>query len=58
MTYAFLSISREPEGPQVVRRPRATDVIGQALRGAFDTRNALPDDMARMVRQLDQHRVN
>jgi hypothetical protein len=53
MTYAHLIISREEDGRQIVRRPRLTDVIGYALRGAFDDGPALPDDMARMLRQLD-----
>jgi len=53
MTYAFLTISREEEGRQIVRRPRVTDIIGHALRGAFDESLGLPDDMVRMLRQLD-----
>lgn len=60
MTYAFLTIRREESGHQVVRRPRATDVIGHALRGAFDETHALPDDMMIMLRRLDAmpHRLN
>ncbi len=60
MTYAFLTIKREENGQQVVRRPRATDVIGHALRGAFDDVHAIPDDMAIMLRRLDAmpHRFN
>ncbi len=53
MTYAFLTISREEEGRQIVRRPRVTDVIGHALRDAFDDRVGLPDDMAKLLRELD-----
>lgn len=60
MSYAFLTIKREEGGQQVVRRPRATDVIGHALRGAFDEANGMPEDMARMLRELDAipHRLN
>jgi len=60
MTYASLTIRREENGQQVVRRPRATDVIGQALRGAFDDAPSLPDDMMMMLRRLDAmpHRLN
>jgi hypothetical protein len=53
MTYPFLTISREEEGRQIVRRPRVTDVIGHSLRGAFEDGLGLPEDMARMLRQLD-----
>jgi hypothetical protein len=60
MSFAFLTIKREEGGQQVVRRPRATDVIGHALRGAFDESHGMPDDMARMLRELDAipHRLN
>ncbi len=60
MTYAFLTIRREENGQQVVRRPRATDVIGHALRGAFDDTHSIPDDMMMMLRRLDAmpHRLN
>ncbi len=53
MTDAFLTISREEEGRQTVRRPRVTDVIGHALRGAFDEGLGVPDDMAELLRKLD-----
>jgi hypothetical protein len=53
MSALSLSVSRE--GEQVVRRPRATDAIGAALRGAFGC-PALPEDMARLVRRLDRTR--
>lgn len=53
MTYAPLIISREGDGQQVVRAPRTTDALGHALRGAFDDRAGLPDDMARLLRQMD-----
>ena len=60
MTYSFLTIGREVEGQHVVRRPRVTDVIGHSLRGAFDDGLGLPDDMARLLRELDAapYRVN
>lgn len=54
MTYGFLTISNQPDGQGLVRRPRATDVIGQALRGTFSEARGLPEDMARMLRQLDR----
>ncbi|MES3154558.1 hypothetical protein [Sphingomonas faeni] len=54
MTYAFLTIKREGNGHHVVGRPRVTDVIGHTLRGAFEDPHQLPEDMARMLRQLDQ----
>ena len=53
MTYAFLSIKREENGQQIVRRPRVTDVVGHALRGAFDDTQGLPDDMAHILHRLD-----
>jgi hypothetical protein len=53
MTYAFLTISREVEGRQVVRRPRVTDVVGHSLRGAFGDTANLPNDMIRLLRALD-----
>ena len=53
MTYSQLTIQRDGDGSQVVRRPRVTDVIGHALRGAFDEPRGLPDDMARALRSLD-----
>ncbi|WP_419810027.1 hypothetical protein [Sphingomonas sp.] len=40
---------------EVVQRPRSTDALGTALRGAF----ALPqpgDEMAALLRQLDRMR--
>ena len=60
MTYAFLTIKREQDGQQVVRRPRVTDVVGHSLRSAFDGCGGLPDDMASMLRRLDAipHRLN
>lgn len=59
MSYAFLTIKREQDG-YVVRRPRLTDVVGHALRSAFDESNCLPDDMASVLRKLDTipHRLN
>lgn len=53
MTYAFLSISREEDGRQVVRAPRKTDALGYALRGAFGDSVSMPADMARLLERLD-----
>lgn len=51
MSALYLSIGRE--GEQVVRRPRPSDALGAALRGAFSC-PALPADMVRLVRRLDR----
>jgi hypothetical protein len=40
----------------VVDRPRASDAIGDALRGAFDRDNGLPADMMRLLRKIDRTR--
>lgn len=40
----------------VVRRPRATDAIGAALRGAFGDGTALPADLAQLLRRIDHPR--
>jgi hypothetical protein len=40
----------------VVDRPRASDAIGDALRGAFDRDNGLPADMMRLLRKIDKTR--
>ncbi len=53
MTHVFLMSGQEKEGRQIVRRPRATDVVGQALRSAFDNTPGVPDDMATLLRRLD-----
>jgi hypothetical protein len=60
MSYAFLTIKRDQNGQEVVRLPRVTDVVGHALRSAFDDPAITPDDMACMLRKLDQvpHRLN
>jgi hypothetical protein len=50
-----LHLSMADDAEQVVRRPRASDPIGAALRGAFDC-PALPDDMVRLLRRLDRQR--
>lgn len=42
----------ECEGGYVVRVPRSTDVLGQALRGTFSV-TSLPDDMQAALRKLD-----
>jgi hypothetical protein len=41
------------DGGYVVRRPRATDAIGQALLASFRPA-ALPEDMQRLVDRLDR----
>lgn len=41
---------------QVVRRPRATDAIGSALRGVFGADSGLPADMARLLQRLERGR--
>ena len=56
MTYALHMISGDKNGRQTVRGPRVTDVIGYALRGAFDEPRGLPDDMVRMLQQMDRVR--
>lgn len=53
MSYAFLSIKREEDGQQTVFRPRVTDVIGYALRGAFDEPNGMPSDFTELLHRLD-----
>ncbi|RMB52402.1 hypothetical protein C8J44_3434 [Sphingomonas sp. PP-CE-3A-406] len=53
MSYAFLTIKREEDGRQTVYRPRVTDVIGYALRGAFDEPNGTPSDFAELLHRLD-----
>lgn len=40
----------------VVDRPRASDAIGDALRGAFDRDSGLPADMMRLLRKIDKTR--
>jgi len=37
-----------------VEAPRASDAIGSALRNAFRDECGLPDDMAALLRQLNQ----
>jgi hypothetical protein len=38
----------------VVRRPRAGDALGHALRQSFDGAANLPDDFSRYLHQLDR----
>jgi hypothetical protein len=41
------------QGDYIVRRPRATDALGHALRGVFgDTQ--LPDDLRVLLHRLDR----
>ncbi|PAX08692.1 hypothetical protein [Sphingomonas lenta] len=42
------------EGGFVVRRPRVTDAIGGALMRSYAHAAALPDDMRRLLDQLDR----
>lgn len=37
-----------------VERPRASDAIALSLRDAFDREAGLPDDMAMLLRRLNQ----
>ncbi|WP_162233425.1 hypothetical protein [Sphingomonas sp. Leaf38] len=53
MMYSSLTIKRETDGQQVVRRPRVTDAVGHALRNAFSEQNSVPDDMAQLLSRLD-----
>lgn len=43
-------------GEQVVRRPRASDAVGSALRDSFRVGGGLPEDMLAVLRRLDAHR--
>lgn len=54
MNTMCLSIDHDKDGAQIVRRPRSTDAIGHALRGAFGEGCGLPDEMVVMLRRLDQ----
>lgn len=56
MNYALNMIHANENGKQTVRRPHATDVIGYALRGAFDEPRYLPDDMMAMLQKIDRVR--
>lgn len=42
------------DGGFVVRRPRVTDAIGGALMRSYAHAAALPDDMRRLLDQLDR----
>ncbi|MDP1025651.1 hypothetical protein Q5H91_00355 [Sphingomonas sp. KR1UV-12] len=53
MTSASLCIDRAG-GEQVVRPPRPTDAVGEALRGAFPAGSGLPDDMIDLLRKLNR----
>jgi hypothetical protein len=46
------SVGGVTTGDQIVRRPRATDTVGRALRGVFVT-SALPQDLTRLLQELD-----
>ena len=45
-------ISGAAGGDQMVRRPRATDAVGRALRGVFATQS-LPAEMMHLLARLD-----
>lgn len=53
MTSAFLCIDRHA-GEQVVRSPRPTDAVGQALRGAIPAGAGLPEDILALLTRLDR----
>jgi hypothetical protein len=44
------------DGEQFVRRPRATDPIGAALRDAFGRPSPVPADLQRLLALLDRRR--
>lgn len=48
-----LGIQRQHRTGTVVRGPRPTDAIGQALRGAYDC-HALPADMLAALQAMDR----
>jgi hypothetical protein len=54
MMYLTPSLKRDADGKQVVQRPRVTDTIGLALRGAFGEHPSLTGEMARLLRQIDE----
>ncbi|WBH16966.1 hypothetical protein [Sphingomonas radiodurans] len=43
-----------PADGYFVRRPRATDAVGHALRNAFGDADDLPEDFAQSLAALDQ----
>ena len=43
----------EPDNLQVVRGPRRTDAIGAALRGVFGGPEAVPVDLAQLLRRVE-----
>lgn len=43
-----------PDAAYAVPRPRATDAIGEALRGAHRVGGRLPDDMVALMIALDR----
>lgn len=47
------SSRRVEDHTYIVRSPRATDGIGQALRGVFG-KPSVPDDLAQLLRKLDR----
>jgi len=54
MTRTFSSSARTALAPAYrVEAPHASDAIGLALRCAFENESGLPDEMARMLRELD-----
>ena len=52
MSFASLAIRRATDGRQIVGRPLATDVIGYALRDAFDDTPAVPSHMQQLLERL------
>ena len=55
MTALYLSIAAEGND-QIVGRPRATDAIGAALRGAYGAALVLPNDIATLLQRLERTR--
>ena len=54
---ASLYLSMAAEGnDQIVDRPRVTDAIGVALRGAYGPAVASPTDLADLLHRLDRKR--
>ena len=52
MSYVSLTAAADDHG--VVRRPMPGDALGSALRGVYGETPMLPDDMARLLRELDR----
>jgi hypothetical protein len=53
MTALYISMAASGND-EVVRRPRASDAMGAALRGAFGAETSLPKDIVRLLQRLDR----